>query len=66
MIIDKYVNPPKEWVIDSGATRHTTSDESVFVIKRMINSMIAMANDQTLKIQKIGEIKFDLKKNQSS
>ena len=60
MIIDKYVDPPEGWVIDSGATRHMTSDESVFIIKRTTNSTVTVVNGQALKAQGIGEIKFDL------
>ena len=43
--IDRHVDPNEGWVIDSGATRHMTPDESVFITKRVISSTVDQQHD---------------------
>ena len=61
MAIEEIVNSFKGWIIDSGASRHMTSDESIFVTKRGISSTVTIANDEALKARAIGDVQIDLR-----
>ena len=59
IIIDELTDSFRGWVIDSDASRHMPSDESVFIIKRAISNTVTVVNDEILKVQGIDEIMFD-------
>ena len=46
--------------MDSGASRHMTSDESIFLNQRSINIIIKIANEGMLKIRWIGDVQINL------
>ena len=48
------------WVIDSGASRHMTPDESLFSTSRPINTTVTVANGEVLRACSIGEVKVPL------
>ena len=61
MAIDGLINRSSQgWVLDSGATRHMTPDESIFVTIRWINTSVTVVSGEMLKAQAIGEVRFDL------
>ena len=64
MIINRRVDSFRKWIIDLNVNRHMTSNESIFIYNRTINSTMTMINDDVLKIHEIDKIRIDLK-NQS-
>ena len=50
----------KEKDSDSGAGRHMTPDESIFVNKRWISTIVTVANGEELKARLIGDARIDL------
>ena len=61
MIIEGIVNSFKKWIINSNASRHIISDDSIFVTKRGISSIVIIANGEALKIRAIGDVQIDLR-----
>lgn len=48
------------WIIDSGASRHMTPDESFFTSKRSVRTSVTIASSEKLYAQCIGNVAFDM------
>jgi len=55
-----HVNEGKPWYVDSGATKHMTSEEGLHAALREVNQKIAVANGQSTPAKGIGDIELNV------
>ena len=51
---------PMIWIINSGASRHMTPNESIFTSKQSVQTTVTVANGEKLHAQGIGDVKVNI------
>ena len=60
VLVTRDFSPFSTWIIDSSVSKHMTSDKSIFVIKREIQTTINVINEEVLNARWIDDIKIKL------
>ena len=51
---------PMTWIINSGASRHMTPNESIFTSKQSVQTTVTVANGEKLHAQGVGDVKVNI------